>query len=371
MGSKEKTRISDGSEIRYRQPKIGLVASSLSNGGLERVASILANYLASKGYQVLFLAAWEASRTYELDERVEYTYQASNSKNKIVKLIQKNINVYKQLKKFKPDLIVSFLPYETFLTEILLNRPSVYSLRNDPNATKLLAKKWIRQYVFSKSKKVVFQTNGARDYFDGKIKEKGIVIGNPIKGNLPRWNEHNHDKVIMTASRLYEQKNISMMIRAFAKFASNHLEYKLKICGDGPLLTELKDLAKTLNVYEKVEFDGFRKDIHDVMAQAMIFAVSSDYEGLSNAMLEAMAIGMPIVCTDSSPGGAATYIKDEVNGMLTPVGNADEFSVALCRVADDEKFRNKLSENAIKIRDDLNPTTVLEKWESVLKDAMN
>lgn len=357
-------------EDKKKPLKIGFIAHGLGDGGAERVESILANYLVEQGYQVLFVAALSPNRVYEIDERVSYTYRLANSDNMLIKLAQKNINVYKQLKAFNPDMIVSFLTNEAFLSELKLKRPSVYTLRNDPynyNCSGMKGK--IRQYLFGQAKKIVFQTSGAREYFDDNIQQKGVIIENPIKEGLPYWQDYQHEKAIVTACRLEQQKNIPLMLKAFAKFSEGHHDYKLKICGDGQLKEELQQLVKELSLKDKVEFLGFREDIYDIMASSMMFVLSSDYEGVSNSMLEALSMGMPVVCTDSSPGGAATYIESGINGILTTVGNVDEFYLALCKVADDEAFKKKISKNAAKIRDELKSAVVLNKWEAVLKEA--
>lgn len=268
------------------------------------------------------------------------------------------------MKAFNPDIIVSFLTNEAFVTGSLIDVPSLYTLRNDPyNYNNTGFKGIIRNYLFNKARTIVFQTIGAQRYFSETIQRKGVIIANPLKEDLPKWKDYTHEKVIVTACRLDKQKNIPMMLRAFSRFRINHPDYKLKICGDGKLKAELQTMAVNLGISESVEFMGFRTDIHDIMAHSMIFTLSSDYEGLSNSMLEAMSMGMPVICTDSSPGGAATYIKDSINGILVPVGDYEKLSMAFAKVADNIAFRNQLSENAANIRADLMQDAIFKKWE--------
>lgn len=357
--------------MRDKKIKIGFIAHGLCDGGAERVESILANHLVEQGYQVLFVAALSPKKQYYLDPRVQYTYSPSKSNNVLIKLIQKNINVYKQLKLFNPDIIVSFLTNEAFLSGLAIRKPSVFTLRNDPyNYNNSIIKRHIRTYLFTNASRIVFQTVEARNYFDKAISTKGVIIGNPLKKELPYWKDFNHDKVIVTASRLERQKNLPLLLKAFSLFLKTHPDYQLKICGDGTLKEELQNLTMHLNIAKDVEFLGFRNDIHEIMVHSTIFALSSDYEGVSNSMLEAMSIGLPVVCTNSSPGGCATYIKNGINGLLTPVGDVESFHNALCKVADNVRFAQELSEKSILIRKELKQEIVLEKWTETIRNGL-
>ncbi len=348
--------------------KISLIAHGLSDGGAERVESILANYLVGRGYDIQFIAAQTGNKVYELDERVHYFFKTPLTGNAQIKFIQKGWNVLQAVSKFKPDLVISFLTNEACLAGLLYKVPSIYTLRNDPNNyNNSRIKEAIRQYLFHKGKAIIFQSPGAMQYFDKSIQEKGIIIANPLKQGLPYWKDYEHEKVIVTACRLEKQKNLPLLIDAFAEFKKSRTEYRLKICGSGTLEEELKNYVDDLNLTDNVEFMGFRTDIHDIIARSSIFALSSDYEGVSNSMLEALSIGIPVVCTDSSPGGAAMYIKNGINGYLTPVGNVDAMADAFERIASSEEHARQLSENAIRVREILNQESVLQEWETVIR----
>lgn len=351
--------------------KISMIAHGLSDGGAERVESILANFLVERGYDVQFIAALTGNRVYELDERAHYFFKVAPAVSAPVRFIQKGFNVLQAIYQFKPDLIISFLTNEAFLAGIFYNSPSIYTLRSDPNNyNNSRVKEAIRQYLFHKGKAIIFQSPGAMQYFDKSIQVKGVVIGNPLKQGLPYWKEYEHEKAIVTACRLEKQKNVPLLLDAFALFKKDYPEYTLKICGDGALRKELEAYAKELGHETSVSFLGFRTDIHDIIAHASIFALSSDYEGVSNSMLEALSIGVPVVCTDSSPGGAAMYIQSGVNGYLTPIRDAEAMAAAFKRIADSDEHAQKLSENAVRIRQTLDQQTVLGEWENVIKRFM-
>jgi len=348
--------------------RIAVVAHGLSDGGAERVASLVANHYAQNGHDVLFVAAYSSRRVYMLDNSIEYVYIGGDYSDKIRRLIMRSKALDDELKRFKADIAISFIINEPIYSTLKRTVPFIYSLRIDPGqACEKFTDRLTCLLAFGGAFKVIFQTPDARNFFSGKIRKRGVVIPNPLTRNLPYWQGDSCEKTIITACRLNEQKNIPMLISAFAAFHKLHPDYTLKIYGDGELLDELKAFAKTCGVEESVFFPGYAKNIHEIMARAGIFALTSDYEGLSNSMLEALAIGVPTVCTDCPPGGAKLYIEDGVSGMLVPVGDVEELTKRFCRMAEDHELCMRMSANSQKIREELDVDKVLKQWESVLK----
>lgn len=348
--------------------RIAIVAHGLSDGGAERVASLVANHYAQIGHDVLYIATYSPQREYQLQDGITYTFIGEKQSNKLSRLLFRSSGINRELKKFKAEIAVSFIRNESVYSTLIKTVPFVYSLRIDP---KQACAKAIDRFGcllgFHGAKKVIFQTPDARDFFSKGIRKKGVVIPNPLTRNLPYWDSENSDKTIITACRLNEQKNIPMLISAFAQFHKQYPEYTLKIYGHGELLEELKAFTKTCGVEESVFFPGYAKNIHEIMAQSGIFALTSDYEGLSNSMLEALAIGIPTVCTDCPPGGAKLYIEDGISGMLVPVGDTEELTRRFCRMAEDRELCLNMSANAQKIREELDVDKVLKQWEKVLE----
>lgn len=348
--------------------KIAVIAHGLSDGGAERVASLVANHYVQKGHAVMFIAAYSPSRVYPLDERVKYVYTGGDYPNKLSRLIMRSGRIDAELRKFQAEAAVSFIVNESIYSTLKKTVPFTYTLRIHPGqACETLVDRITCLLAFHGAKKMVFQTPDARDFFPQSIRKKSVVIANPLTRNLPNWKGANCcDKTIITACRLTEQKNLPMLISAFAEFRKIHPEYTLKIYGEGELKEAMKELARELDAEEAVIFPGYARNIHEIMANSGIFALTSDYEGLSNSMLEALAIGIPTVCTDCPPGGAAMYIEDGISGMLVPVGDTKALTEKLCRMADDPVLCQKMSENSRKIREELDVDRVLAQWEAVL-----
>ena len=124
--------------------------------------------------------------------------------------------------------------------------------------------------------------------------------------------------------------------------------------------------AEQLGISEAVKFHGFSSEIHKIMAESAIYVSSSDYEGISNSMLEALAIGIPAVCTDCPVGGARMYIRDGENGYLIPVGDADVMADRMLALMEDKKLGESFSKESVKIREELTDDRIFGMWKALL-----
>lgn len=347
--------------------RVAIISPGLSTGGAERVASLLANYLFDKGYAVTFIATSEDDMSYPLSMGVKYNCVDNKKLSGIRKMIYKNIRVRELIKNFKADTLISFVIGEAALSVLTLRIKRILSLRCDPGAnTRGLFFKIFRSFLFGLSDMVVFQTADAKAYFSKSIQRKGRIIVNPITSRLPNWKDYTHEKVIITACRLDKHKNIKMLIDAFAMIHDEFPEYKLHIFGKGPIEKELKDYSESKGLGRSVLFMGFSADIHNEMARSMIFALSSNHEGISNSMLEALGIGIPTICTDCPTGGARMFINSYENGILVPVGDTEALYEALRNTIELPSLRERLSNNSVKIRDKLELNKICSLWEEAL-----
>lgn len=392
--------------------KILMVMPVMKGGGAERVASLLLNEFKRNGYDCEFLLT--SSKTEELINRdlnpdIPVTSVYGCKKNslffKMLELISSllckpfelfGISVparyaylsifaqyHTEIKALKEKLqnepvtkVISFLqpsvPITLIATKKLPNR-IVISERGDPK--RLLKKRYgynfIKKY-YQRADAVVFQTNDAKTAYPDNISAKGTVIFNPINDKLPEPYHGERTKYITTFCRISRQKNLPVLVEAFAEFHKEFEDYRLKIIGepqnddDRASLAEAKTLANKLGITDYIDFMPFSAQVHGLIIRDAMYVNSSDYEGMSNAMLEAMAIGMPVICTDCPIGGANAVINNNKNGILTEVGNAKELCDAMKRIASDSKFADKLSHNASQIRYNLSLDNTARKWMELL-----
>jgi glycosyltransferase involved in cell wall biosynthesis len=150
--------------------------------------------------------------------------------------------------------------------------------------------------------------------------------------------------IVVAVGRLVNQKGFSYLLEA-VKLVNTKLSVRLFIIGDGELKQKLKKQTEELGIKDKVDFLGVKNNPFAYMARCDLFVLSSLYEGLPNVLIEAMALGLPVISTNC-PYGPSEIIEDGRNGVLIPVGNPQAISAAVLRVLGDEQLRERLKAEA-------------------------
>lgn len=347
--------------------RIVIVTHSAANGGAERVSCTLANQFAMNGHDVTLYAIHSDNRQYFLHDAVHYHFGKINSKNKVFKAIERAWKLSRYVKDQDFDVAISFVCLEGLFLTSNKKTKKIFSLRNDPahvDNTGLARR--LRNYIYKKADNIVFQTPDARDFFEEEIRNKGVVIPNPIREGLPFWKEEGYNNDIIAACRISKQKNLKMMLDAFKLFSAQNDQYRLVIYGKGDLQSHYEKYAKEIGLEENVVFPGFCNSIQDKMKDAAMYVSSSDYEGISNSMLEALAIGIPTVCTDCPIGGAGMFIRSGKNGFLVPVNDASAMAERMLELANDRELQMKFSLESRKLREELTETRIYRKWEELV-----
>lgn len=349
--------------------RILFVTSSLSGGGAERVISILANKFIEyeEIESVSLVSIIENKVDYFLSEQVNYmTCPEINNRNKIFRIFKRVTFLRKIIKKIQPDIIISFatqINIYALVSNIGLKSKVIISERNDPNndPTQKIVRK-LRDYIYSRTDGAVFQTPDAESYFSDIIKNKSRIILNPINENLPSPYLGEREKRIVTVARLHPAKNISMLIHAFTSLSKKFPEYILDIYGEGPEEKKLEELVNSLNMNSKIKFKGYTRNIHNEILKASCFVLPSNYEGISNAMLESLAIGVPTICTDCPIGGARMVISHMKNGILTPVGDQASLERMISLILTDDKLQKQISKQSVEIKQVLTSIKISQEW---------
>lgn len=346
------------------QQRVVFLCHCLHNGGAQRVLVSIANYMAEHSYEVYIIASFN-NGSYPLSENIKVTYVGEGEYLKFIKVARKEI------KQLQPKTVIAFEYFFNLLASIAclgLKTKLIVSERNDPSRVGSgFLKDRIRNLLYRFVDILVCQTPDAKGYFPSYIKKKSVIIANPLKPNLPIHVGGNRVKEIVTFCRLNSQKNLPMLLYAFRDFLKNHDDYKLRIFGDGEEAETLNELSKNLDISERVDISPASDNVHELVLNARMFVLPSDYEGLSNSMLEAMAIGLPTICTDCPCGGARMVIKNGENGFLIPVRDKYALYETMCKIADDNVLAERLSTEAIKLRETLSIEAISQKWISLVE----
>lgn len=364
--------------------KILICISQLSAGGAERVVCNLANYLSLKN-DVKVISLTQSDIAYSFSEKVDIEFidqkKYLQKEGKIMKLyhkLSKNVmrifRLKKQINLYNPTVILSFLPEPSFFTLFLKRKktPVIISVRNDPKVEyKNKIYYFLMKWLYPKSDGIVFQTEEASNYFKSFIKCKTTIIPNPINPSFISLPYNGvRKKNIVSVGRLSSQKNHKLLLRAFSNLPKKFSDYKLIIFGEGALRKDLLSEIEKLGLNNKVFLPGVKKNIKNEVYDASLFVLSSDYEGMPNALMEAMALGLPVISTNCPCGGPAFLIKNNINGVLIDVNNANQLTKAMAKILSDSAFSKKISYNASKISKTLNPSIINKKWENFIKSVV-
>lgn len=350
--------------------KIIFVTISMRGGGTERVISILANRMADMGHDVSIMMIAEPIVEYALDTRVHVQCVSTSTGGSLIGRMKRIWNMRREFAKDKNTKIISMGTVSNLFTLVAslgLKNPIVISERNDPNRLNHRPIKkyevWIRNLLYRRADKLVLQTLDTVELFPGVIKKKSVVIANPIPDGMPEpLPIEQREKTIVAAGRFIPSKNYKMLIDVFAQFSEQFPEYILKIFGKGQTEADIKKQIQELNMQEKIHLCGFSDNLYEELGKGGIYVSTSDSEGLSNSLLEALAMGIPTIATDCPVGGTRMCIKDGVNGFMIPVRDNVALLEKMIRLASDFDLRKSCSQNAINIRDEFSEAVITGQW---------
>ncbi len=307
---------------------------------------------------------------YPLHEKIDIVAIGKKSNNKVIDRILRYKTIRIVVQKNKPDVVLT-MPEDTGIYAILAligtGIPVYVSERNNPwvmpdvKITRLL-----RKVAYPFAQGIIFQTQMAKSFFPQYIQKKGVVLQNPVDATrIPEPYIGERKKVFSAVGRLEPQKNFPMLIRAFSEFHKREKDYKLVIYGEGRERINIENLIKELHLENSVSLPGRNKDVLNCINDCAAFILSSDYEGMPNALIEAMCMGMPVISTDCPSGGPREIIENEKNGLLIPVNDELRMTQAMFNIIKDGDSC-LLGQNAYKIGKHLMDASVFEDWKNVL-----
>jgi len=342
--------------------RIVFVIPDMPGGGTERVVALLANEYCRRGIEVTILLFAGHETAYPLRGGIEVVSVGSHSDGRISERIGRLCRMRRFYRAHKGCQIWSFsVMGAVFSAAAALGQRHFFlvSERNDPNRYE---HQRIRNLSYRRADVVVCQTPDAVESFPAAIRHRAAVIPNPLELAEHAPCEEEREKRIVAVGRLSAQKNHKLLLEAFAVFVKNHKDYVLEIYGKGELEEELKRLADSLGIAQCVSFQGFCDQVQERIRRAGMYVLSSDYEGISNSMLEAMALEVPVIATDCPIGGSRMYIKDGVNGLLVPVGDVSAMTLAMGRLAADPALGRRLGREAAKVKEELDVSRIADRF---------
>lgn len=341
--------------------KFGFLVDKPSFGGGERILNMLIDSFVKSGHTVV-IYTWNSEwKNYVAKYDIQFLDGSLiGLKNKL----NAYIGLKKRLKKTEPDCLIIFalgLAEVGVWSAKSAHIPTILSERCDPRfMPQSRLHRFLRLIVFCNSSGIVFQTETVRKFFPRKIRRKGIVIQNPIMDdNLP-FKSGDSKKEIVAIGRLSEEKRFDILIHAFGEI--NNDLYVLRIFGDGPLRSGLTNLIKELNLTDRVFLEGNVNRVVDYIADADIYVSCSLHEGMSNSLIEAMAIGLACISTDVPSGSARVLIQQNINGIIIPCEDKEALKLSLQKLINDEAFKENIKRNALKIRLTNSKEAILPQW---------
>ncbi len=403
--------------MKNKKRPVLIVIGNNMNGGIAKHAAMLANGFSDIDKDVYIIVTKDKSEQsfFELNENVSVvsirnvdttTYSDKAAKRKIAFLIKllkiasclipkkskirrfcvfsaskirNSVLLREALNKFNNPIVIALgLEYaiNVFYATIGMKCDIIYGTKTYAEGELWKLDKDVAVIIMKSFSGIVSQTNYTADCFNKLGVSNVQVIGNPLSLSTPVYNGERNNKIV-NFCRISKEKRLDLLINAFSVFHKEFPEYCIDIYGnivtqaEEEHRTELLTLIKSLNLTACVKIHNARKDIHEVVKDAAMFISTSTFEGLSNTMIEAMALGLPCICTDCDGGGAREYIEDGTNGLLIPKDDENALIEAMKKFAKDRAFAEQCGQNAAAVREQLEINNIVSQWQNVIDKYCN
>jgi len=360
---------------------LALVIHAMLPGGAEKVASVLINAWAARGWRVSLVTFDDGATPpfYALDGRVRHVALgiSAESANPLLGLARNldRVRVVRGcLRRLAPDVVLSLLDrtnVTVLIATIGLGMPVLVAEHTDAELAPLpWAWAWLRRMSYARARAVVVLNERARRHFAALCRAPVRVIPNPVVvGDEPARRADAARRTLVSMGRFTAEKRFDLLLRAFARVAGQFPEWDLHLLGDGPLRDELVALGRQLGLGGRVVMPGYVPDPHGRLRGADLYVCSSRVEGFPCALTEAMACGLAAISTRYH-SGVTEIVDDGVNGMLVDPDDEPALAAALARLMGDPGQRSRLARNAASIGDRYGLAPVLAQWDALFDEAV-
>lgn len=355
--------------------KLALIAYLHGSGGAERQIVLLANEMSARGHETHLVVLCDNKAPYKIESSV-IVHDLSISEGAGKFRILKRYNLFKnEMKRIRPDITINYNiqgAYFSLLAGRKICGKILYSERGDPYDSEYsgLSGK-VRDYTCKHLEAFVFQSEGAKEFFHLSLRQKSIVIQNSVTVPQDKYPISTaRDNRIVTVGRLHPQKNPHLLVDAFALIAEKFPDVTLEFYGDGALKEEIQEKINAMELSKRVLLNASRKDIFDCIRTARLFVLTSDYEGMPNALMEAMALGLPCISTDCRPGGARTLIESGKNGIIVPTRNVNALADKMMYMLNNPQEAERMAHEAYKIGATHTNKVTFDRWNDFLMSIL-
>ena len=360
--------------------KIGFLINDLEAGGAERATVSLANYFVNHGCDTKIITFKDCDSFYPLDSKVEHCkvsfdeIEHSMSLKRLSGAVKRMFSIRSYVRSLNLDILIGMsfsMTWYTVFATMFTKTKSIGTERNNPYKYKSTAlNTFLRRFFYRLCNGYIFQTKKSAEFFTDDLRSTDIVIPNAIfnESIYEMTPPESREKLICAVGRLTEQKRFDLLIDAFKKIENNIPNYTMLIFGEGELRESLEKQVETLDLKDKILLPGKNPDAVKIVNRATVFILSSDLEGMPNALMEAMAMGVPCVSTRCEMG-PEELIENNENGILVNVGSSDEIAEAILRIINNKELSDKLSKNARNLINTHSIDKISEKWLNYLKNV--
>ncbi len=365
-----------------KKKKYLFIVPSLSKGGAERVVSVIASELTKQNREAVIITHFQVKNEYPVYDTVKVVCLSGmneaeyRKKMGVVYLVRLLRMLREEIIRQDPDYILPFLWTTCIRTDLALMGSSlkkrvIQTVRNNPKVfpESTLLKKY-RNALVKKSRLTIVQNEQQKCYFPETQWKKIKILPNPVSYSLLTIERHEDQTgfKIVGVGRLENQKNFGLLIDAVAGVSEKYTDIHLEIYGEGSKKKELQEHIERTNMSQKIVLRGRSNDYSEIYGTASLFVLSSDFEGMPNTLLEAMAVGLPCVSTNC-PTGPSDIIESGKNGILIPTGDKEELMLAIESLIRQNQLRNDLGKVAKQtILSKYTPEKITQKLIDICED---
>lgn len=358
-------------------------------GGIAKAMSFVAGVCAESNMEVVCISMSDESVMIDLPKQAKIQYLIYKTEGKRGELIINKLcflrSYRKLIRRENPDILISFgtdLVRITVIAAMGMNKKIIGSERGNPYVYSYRQRK---KYIdaLCRCSRVVFQTVQAKNYYPDEIKSKSVIIPNPCVGKMLTQpvggRKSKSRKVILVFSRISPEKNIMGIVRAFAIFKKNAelsgqseeiKNTELHIYGDGSEKKQILNEIQTRKIKDVHFFDSI-PNVLKAEAEADVYVINSETEGFPNSLIEAMLAGIPCIASNCPPGGV-DFIADHGRRVhLVPVHDEKALAEGMAKVLTDNAYADMLRENAMEIREVLDPVKIGKNWANLIREVIS